>query len=91
MTGALISPPVQSVQCATATLAHMACTAMKSLYIPESKGLGRVRIPLSPPIILFYAFDFSISRFSTPLQADRADESLCRAPRDSGARTAVSW
>jgi hypothetical protein len=40
---------VQPVQCGAATMANMAPLAIESLYVSESKGLPRVRIPLSPP------------------------------------------
>jgi hypothetical protein len=41
-----------SVQGATAFLAAMATTATWNLQLTESKGPGRVRIPLSPPTSL---------------------------------------
>ena len=43
--------PVQPVQCGAATLANMARVAIESLYVYESKGLPRDRIPLSPPTV----------------------------------------
>jgi hypothetical protein len=41
--------PVQPVQCGAAIMANMAHAAIESLYVSESKGLPRVRIPPSPP------------------------------------------
>jgi hypothetical protein len=42
--------PVQPVvQCGAATMANVAPLATESLYVSESEGLPRVRIPLSPP------------------------------------------
>ena len=45
----LAHPSVQSVQCAAATVAFTAALAMSFLQVIESKGVARVRIPLSPP------------------------------------------
>ena len=41
---------MRPVQCGAATMANMAPAAIESLYVSESKGIPRVRIPLSPPI-----------------------------------------
>jgi len=46
-------------------MANMAPVAIESLYVSESKGLPRVRIPLSPPIHKPLTNDVSHSRRST--------------------------
>ena len=42
--------PVQPVQCGAAIMANVARAAIEFLYVYESKGQPRVRIPLSPPV-----------------------------------------
>ena len=45
--------PVQPVQCGAGTMANMGAMASEFTYVVESKGPGRVRIPLSPPNLFF--------------------------------------
>ena len=51
---------MQPVQCGAGTMANMAALAIESLYVSESKGRPRVRIPLSPPINFCCYYDFAV-------------------------------
>jgi hypothetical protein len=77
---------VQPVQCGMATMANMAHVAIESLYVSESTGLPRVRIPLSPPINCCCCYDFTPSVIPVATMLPRR-ASICG---DSSSRIALS-